>query len=86
MTTHFQPERLAAEASGSRRPAAEPAQRARRKEQVLTQHTASIVRSISDAVVAKDGEPFFLCPPDGQIDCSGTASTTTTAASSTATS
>lgn len=38
-----------------------------RKLQVLTQHTASGVRSISDAVVIKDGEPFFLCPPDGQI-------------------
>ena len=40
-----------------------------RKEQVLTQRTASIVHSISDAVVAKDGEPFFLCPPDGQVLC-----------------
>jgi glycogen debranching enzyme len=48
----------------------DPAHRDRRKEQVLTQHTASVVRSISDAVVAKDGEPFFLCPPDGQVDCS----------------
>jgi glycogen debranching enzyme len=38
-----------------------------RKEQVLTRHTASDVGSIADAVVVKDGEPFFLCPPDGQI-------------------
>jgi glycogen debranching enzyme len=43
--------------------------REERKTRVLTQGTASIVRSISDAVVAKDGEPFFLCPPNGQIDC-----------------
>ena len=38
-----------------------------RKVQVLTRHSASSVRSIADAVVIKDGEPFFLCPPDGQI-------------------
>jgi glycogen debranching enzyme len=38
-----------------------------RKARVLTSHTASQVRSIADAVVIKDGEPFFLCPPDGQI-------------------
>jgi glycogen debranching enzyme len=42
-----------------------------RKEDVLTRQTASVVRSISDAVVAKDGEPFFLCPPDGQVVCGG---------------
>ena len=44
--------------------------RDRRKEQLLSPHTASILASIGDAVVAKDGQPFFLCPPDGQIDCS----------------
>jgi glycogen debranching enzyme len=38
-----------------------------RKSQVLTSHTASRVGSIADAVVIKDGEPFFICPPDGQI-------------------
>jgi glycogen debranching enzyme len=38
-----------------------------RKTQVLTSHTASRVGSIADAVVIKDGEPFFLCPPDGQV-------------------
>src|SRR5690242_2965476 len=42
-----------------------------RKSQVLTHHTASRVRSIADAVVIKDGEPFFLCPPDGQVPVSG---------------
>ncbi len=38
-----------------------------RKTQVLTKHTASRVRSIADAVVIKDGEPFFICPPSGQV-------------------
>jgi glycogen debranching enzyme len=42
-----------------------------RKAHVLTKHSASVVRSIADAVVIKEGEPFFLCPPDGQIDVSG---------------
>ena len=36
-----------------------------RKHEVLSHNQASTVRSISDAVVIKDGEPFFLCPPDG---------------------
>ncbi|HEU4674199.1 MAG TPA: glycogen debranching N-terminal domain-containing protein [Candidatus Limnocylindrales bacterium] len=42
-----------------------------RKQQVLTKRQAAGVRSISDAVVVKSGEPFFLCPPDGQIDLDG---------------
>ena len=42
-----------------------------RKSRVLTHHTASQVPSIADAVVIKDGEPFFLCPPDGQVPVSG---------------
>ncbi|HEU4571969.1 MAG TPA: glycogen debranching N-terminal domain-containing protein, partial [Candidatus Limnocylindrales bacterium] len=42
-----------------------------RKRQVLKRPQASVVRSISDAVVVKNGEPFFLCPPDGQIDLGG---------------
>jgi glycogen debranching enzyme len=42
-----------------------------RKAHVLTKHSASVVRSIADAVVIKEGEPFFLCPPDGQIEVSG---------------
>ena len=42
-----------------------------RKAHALAQHTASIVRSIADAVVIKEAEPFFLCPPDGQILASG---------------
>ncbi|HEX5241244.1 MAG TPA: glycogen debranching N-terminal domain-containing protein [Candidatus Limnocylindrales bacterium] len=41
-----------------------------RKAQVLTSHAASGVRSIADAIVIKDAEPFFLCPPDGQISVS----------------
>ncbi|PZR63266.1 MAG: amylo-alpha-1,6-glucosidase [Chloroflexi bacterium] len=42
-----------------------------RKQQVLTKTQSSFVRSISDAVVIKDGEPFFLCPPNGQIPTDG---------------
>ena len=42
-----------------------------RKHEVLSHNEASTVRSISDAVVIKDGEPFFLCPPDGQIPTDG---------------
>ena len=42
-----------------------------RKQQVLTKGRASVVRSITDAVVAKDGEPFFLCEPDGQVPVDG---------------
>ncbi|HEU0242400.1 MAG TPA: glycogen debranching N-terminal domain-containing protein [Candidatus Limnocylindrales bacterium] len=42
-----------------------------RKHEVLSHNQASTVRSISDAVVIKDGEPFFLCPPDGQIPMDG---------------
>jgi glycogen debranching enzyme len=38
-----------------------------RKTRVLTSHTASRVESIADAVVIKDGEPFFLCPPNGEL-------------------
>ncbi|HYL39842.1 MAG TPA: glycogen debranching N-terminal domain-containing protein, partial [Candidatus Binatus sp.] len=45
--------------------------RGERKAQVLTRHSASSVGSIADAVVIKDGEPFFVCPPDGQIPISG---------------
>jgi glycogen debranching enzyme len=43
----------------------------KRKQQVLTKGRASTVRSITDAVVAKDGEPFFLCQPDGQVPVEG---------------
>jgi glycogen debranching enzyme len=42
-----------------------------RKQQVLTKRQAAVVRNISDAVVVKSGEPFFLCPPDGQIEVDG---------------
>jgi glycogen debranching enzyme len=42
-----------------------------RERAVLTKTQPSVVRSISDAVVIKDGEPFFLCPPDGQIPLDG---------------
>jgi glycogen debranching enzyme len=46
-------------------------EQADRKAQVLTHGAASVVPSIADAIVIKQGEPFFLCPPDGQIDTSG---------------
>jgi glycogen debranching enzyme len=38
-----------------------------RKVHVLSHHDASSVRSIADALVIKDGEPFFVCPRDGQV-------------------
>jgi glycogen debranching enzyme len=57
---------VARDASGQPVPSGDTSQ-GERKAHVLTQHTASLVRSIADAVVIKDGEPFFLCPPDGQI-------------------
>ncbi len=37
----------------------------------MTRRKAALARNISDAVVVKSGEPFFLCPPDGQIDLDG---------------
>jgi glycogen debranching enzyme len=48
-----------------------PGDQGERKAHVLTKYSASVVRSIADAVVIKEGEPFFLCPPDGQIEVSG---------------
>ncbi|HEY3072482.1 MAG TPA: hypothetical protein VGJ46_06660, partial [Candidatus Limnocylindrales bacterium] len=39
----------------------------RRKTQVLTHETASVVRSITNAVVVKNGEPFFICPPEANL-------------------
>ena len=51
----------------TRRPRDASGDRGQRKSQVLTSHTASRVGSIADAVVIKDGEPFFICPPDGQV-------------------
>ncbi len=43
-----------------------------RKERVLTQGRASVVRGISDAVVLKDGDSFFLAQADGQVPLGGT--------------
>jgi glycogen debranching enzyme len=42
-----------------------------RKQQVLTKGRATVVASITDAVAAKDREPFFLCQPDGQVPLHG---------------
>ena len=50
---------------------AETAKQRKRKERVLTHSSASAVKSITDAVAAKNGEPFFLCNPDGQIPLDG---------------
>ncbi len=44
-----------------------PDRRDQRKQEVLTKGRASVVDSIADAVVAKDGEPFLICRPDGQV-------------------
>jgi glycogen debranching enzyme len=38
-----------------------------RKQRVLTKQTPSVVRSIADAVVIKDDDPFFLTEPDGSV-------------------
>ena len=38
-----------------------------RAEAIPAETSSADVESIADAVVIKDGEPFFLCPPDGQI-------------------
>jgi glycogen debranching enzyme len=38
-----------------------------RKSDVLTHETASVVRSITTAVVVKNGEPFFICPPEANL-------------------
>lgn len=43
----------------------------KRKQQVLTQGTASITRSIADAVVMKNENVFFLTEPDGDVPMSG---------------
>ncbi len=43
-----------------------------RKLRALTQEHASKVPSIGDAVVIKDGDPFFICPRNGQIPLTGT--------------
>jgi glycogen debranching enzyme len=48
-----------------------PADREARRQQVLTQGRASVVDSIADAVVAKHGEPFLVCRPDGQVPLRG---------------
>ena len=65
-----------------------PKQKSERKQRVLTQGTPSVVRNISDAIVIKEGDIYFLTLPDGRVPMRrgmGTAFITTTAASSTAT-
>lgn len=48
-----------------------PEERHKRKQRVLTHGTSSITRSISDAVVVKDANVFFLAKPDGNIPLEG---------------
>jgi glycogen debranching enzyme len=52
-------------------PQLSPRQRQERRERVLTQGEASVVRSIADAVVIKDEDVFFLCKPDGRVPAEG---------------
>src|SRR4051812_14255914 len=42
-------------------------QKHERKQQVLTQGTPSVVQTISDAIVIKEGDIFFLSTPDGRV-------------------
>lgn len=44
-----------------------PKQQQERKDRVLTKGTPSVVSSIADAVVIKDGNLFFLTQPDGAV-------------------
>ena len=48
-----------------------PQEQHERKRQVLTQGKPSTTRSIAEAVVAKDGDLFFLCQPDGMVPLDG---------------
>jgi glycogen debranching enzyme len=44
-----------------------PPSQGHRKQRVLTRAAPSVTRSISDAVVLKDGDLFFLTEPNGQV-------------------
>ncbi|HEX7127566.1 MAG TPA: glycogen debranching N-terminal domain-containing protein [Thermodesulfobacteriota bacterium] len=44
---------------------------AERKAQVLTKGAPSVTRGVADAMVIKDGEPFFLCGPDAAVPLEG---------------
>ncbi|MEW6299408.1 MAG: glycogen debranching N-terminal domain-containing protein, partial [Thermodesulfobacteriota bacterium] len=44
-----------------------PQEEHEREDRVLTQGEPSIVHSITDAVVVKDGDLFFLTTPDGIV-------------------
>jgi len=48
------------------------AERQERKRRVLTHGTSSITPSISSALVAKNGDLFFLCERDGRVPMNGT--------------
>lgn len=54
----------------SHRPGSDKDQRDR-KQQVLTHGTASSVHGISDALVIKDADLYFLCKPDGDVPVGG---------------
>lgn len=44
-----------------------PEEKHERKQRVLTQGTPSVVRNISDAIVIKEGDIFFLTLPNGNV-------------------
>jgi glycogen debranching enzyme len=53
--------------AGDTRQDLSPQEQQERKQRVLTQGTPSIARSIADAVVAKDGDIYFLTEADGSV-------------------
>ncbi len=59
-------DRKDARADGGKRPETQQL-RHERKQRVLTQGQASVVSSIADAVVIKDGDVFLVCRRDGSV-------------------
>lgn len=53
------------------KPQLSPAEKEERKQRVLTQGTPSVTSDISDAVVIKDEDMFFLAAPDGDVPLEG---------------
>ncbi len=59
-----------AQSENSKKHEMTPQQKSERKQRVLTQGTPSVVRNISDAIVIKEGDIFFLTLPDGRVPMS----------------
>ena len=59
-----------AQAVGNKKHDLTPKQKSERKQRVLTQGTPSVVRNISDAIVIKEGDIYFLTLPDGRVPMS----------------